>query len=367
MLIIDFKDILATPKRIDDIVCSELDEVSKKFGTNRKTEISLESVESSTFDAQDLIADEEVVVQLSQDQFIKRLPLDTFKRQKRGGKGVQGAGGTTKRDDIIKIIRIVSTHDTIMFFSNKGRAFIMKVFELPVATKEARGKSLKAILNLNQDEIISSFCTFREFNDDSLLMVTRKGIIKKCALKEFSNTKKSGIIALGLREDDGLIDVKLIKPEEDVVLASKTGLALRTNLAKLRSQRRTATGVTGMRLAKDDILVGVTIVDPKSDLLVITENGYGKRMDYSEFSAKGRGGRGMTYLKITEKNGPAIGVISVNSQDEVIVIAVSGMVIRVNASEISKVGRATVGVRVVNIKEEDKAQDFAIISEREDE
>ncbi|NUM42669.1 MAG: DNA gyrase subunit A, partial [Leptospiraceae bacterium] len=148
---------------------------------------------------------------------------------------------------------------------------------------------------------------------------------------------------------------------------SKNGLALRTNLSKLRSQGRTATGVTGMRLAENDILVGVTIVDEKSDLLVITENGYGKRMDYSEFSAKGRGGKGMTYLKITDKNGPAVGVVSVSQEDEVIIIAVSGMVIRVNASEISKVGRATVGVKVVNIKEDDKAQDFAIISEREDE
>ncbi len=366
-LILDLKDILATPKRIDDIVCNELGEVSQKFGTSRKTEISLESVESSSFDAEDLIADEEVVVQLSQDQFIKRLPLDTFKRQKRGGKGVQGAGGSVKRDDVIKIIRIASTHDTVMLFSTKGRAFVMKVFELPVATKEARGKSLKAILNLGQDEIITSLCTFREFNDDSLLMVTRKGIIKKCALKEFTNAKKSGIIAIGLRGDDGLIDVKLIKPEDDIVLASKDGLALRTNLSKLRSQGRTATGVTGMRLAEDDVLVGVTIVDKNGDLLVITENGFGKRMDYSEFSTKGRGGKGMTYLKITEKNGPAIGVVTVNKEDEVIIIAVSGMVIRVNASEISKVGRATVGVKVVNIKEDDKAQDFAIISEREDE
>ena len=177
--------------------------VSDKFGTNRKTEISNESVASTSFEAQDLIEDEDVVIQISADQFIKRLPIDTFKRQKRGGKGVQGA--STKRDDFIKIIKVASTHDNLMFFSNRGKVFMMKVYELPIGTKEARGKSLKAMINLGNEETITSICTFKEFGEDAILMATKNGVIKKSPLSVFSNTKKNGIIAIGLDDNDQLI------------------------------------------------------------------------------------------------------------------------------------------------------------------
>ncbi len=358
-LIADLKDILDKPARVDAIVTTELQFVSDKFGTNRKTEISNESVASTSFEAQDLIDDEDVVIQISEDQFIKRLPIDTFKRQKRGGKGVQGA--STKRDDFIKIIKIASTHDNLMFFSNRGKVFMMKVYELPVGTKEARGKSLKAIINLGNDETITSICTFKEFGEDAILMATKNGVIKKSPLSVFSNTKKNGIIAIGLDEKDQLIYVNLLKPEQDVILASKRGLAVRTNLAKLRTQGRTAGGVRGMRLSEGDHVTGVTIVEKDSDLIVITENGYGKRMEYSEFATKGRGGRGMTYLKITEKNGSSVGISSIKPTDEVIIIAQSGMIIRMEAKDISVIGRSTQGVRVVNLKDDDAVIDFAVL------
>jgi DNA gyrase subunit A len=362
-LIADLKDILSKPERIDQIVVQELEEVATKFGTNRKTEISNESVDTTSFAAIDLIEDEQVVVQISDDQFIKRLPIDTFKRQRRGGKGVQG--GSSKRDDVIKQIKIASTHDNLMLFSNKGKVFMMKVYELPIATKEARGKSLKAIINLTNEERITSICTFKEFSEDSILMATKKGVIKKSPLSVFSNTKKSGIIAIGLADNDELIYVSLLRPEQDIVLASRNGNALRTNLAKLRTQGRTAGGVRGLRLAEDDFIAGVTVLEKESEFLVITEKGYGKRMEYSEFSPKGRGGKGMTYLKITDKNGPAIGITSVRSIDEVIIIAESGMIIRVEAKDISVIGRSTQGVKVVGLKDGDKVVDFAVIEQEE--
>jgi DNA gyrase subunit A len=363
--IADFKDILAKPERVSEIVTTELTEVSDKFGTKRKTDISLEHVDTTGFDAIDLIADEDVVVQISEDQFIKRLPLDTFKRQKRGGKGVQGM--STKRDDIIKMIRIASTHDQLILFSNKGKLYVMRVYELPISTKEARGKSLRALINLLPDEFITSICTVKEFDERPLVMATKKGIVKKVFLSEFSKARKNGIIAISLREDDSLLFAELIDDKEDIFIGSKKGLAVRANLTKLRCQGRTAGGVIGMRLDKEDEITGVAIVKDNMELLVITEKGFGKRTDYSEFNTKGRGGRGMSYLKITEKNGDAVKISSITPDDEIIVMTQSSMIIRVDASEISKVGRSTVGVKVVNIKDDDKVIDFAIISEKDEE
>jgi DNA gyrase subunit A len=360
-LILDLKDILAKPERVKDIVCNELMEVRNKNNAKRITEISLESVESSTFNAEDLIADEEVIIQLSEDMFIKRLPLDTFRRQKRGGKGIQGSN--TKRDDFIKKVVSAMTHDNIMLFSNKGRAFSLKVYEIPIASKDARGKSLKAVINLTEDEVITSLYTYRELDESALLMVTKLGFIKKILLNEFSNTKKSGIIALGLRDGDSLIDVVSAKPEEDVFIGSSQGLAIRMNLSELRSQGRTASGVTGMRLSDQDYIAGVTIVKKDSELMVISEKGYGKRTSYDEFSTKGRGGKGMTFLKVTEKNGKAVGIASVSDKDEILVITQSGMAIRTPISDVSTFGRTAVGVKIVDTKEDDGVIDFAILSE----
>lgn len=361
----DYLDILAKPQRVSEIVIKELQDVSNKFGNKRKTEISHEHVDSTGFDAEDLIADEQVVVQISEDQFIKRLPIDTFKRQKRGGRGVQGM--SPKRDDIIKMIRIASTHDILLLFSNKGKIYIMKVYELPIATKEARGKSLRAMINLSQDEEITSICAIKEFNETPLVMVTQRGIIKKTMLSEFANARKGGIIAIGLKESDSLIFVDILSDEEDIFIGSREGLAVRANLAKLRCQGRTAGGVIGMRLEEDDSVAGVSIVRQGSELLVITERGYGKRTDYSEFNTKGRGGKGMAYLKVTDKNGKAVRIASVSPDDEIMVMAQSGMIIRLECKEIGVVGRSTVGVKVVNLKDDDVVIDFALLSEKGEE
>ncbi|TGK21123.1 DNA gyrase subunit A [Leptospira fluminis] len=362
ILILDLKDILSSPNRVSDIVCTELLEVSDKFGTVRKTEISLESVESSGFNAEDLIADEEIVLQITFDQFVKRLPIDTFKRQRRGGKGIQGL--SQKRDDIIKIMKSAMTHDNVMFFSNVGKAYMMKAYELPQASKEARGKSLKAIIGLGENEYISSVFTFREEDKHKdLLLVTKKGFIKRVELSEFANVKKSGIIAIGLREEDELIAVQSVIKGDDVMIFSRKGLALRIEMDNVRAQGRAAQGVTGMRLAGDDAIVGLSKVVDGDDIFVISENGYGKRLGFEEFSTKGRGGKGMAFLKVGEKNGSAVGVSSVGSEDEIILVTQQGMIIRTEANQISKMGRTAVGVRVVDIKGTDRVQDCTVIGE----
>jgi DNA gyrase subunit A len=361
--ILDLEDILAKPERVKQIICDELSKVAESFGSNRTTEISLESLESSSFNAEDLIADEEVVVQITEDMFIKRLPMDTFRRQKRGGKGIQGI--STKREDFIKKLSIAMTHDNLMLFSNKGRAFLLKVYELPIATKEARGKSLKAIISLAEDETITSLFAFRQFDESYLLMVTKDGFVKKIQLDEFSNTKKSGIIAIGLREGDELIHVLSNRESHDVFIASKEGLAIRMNLTELRSQGRTASGVTAMRLSESDEIVGLTKVEPDTHLFCISENGIGKRTDFEEFSTKGRAGKGMTYLKVGEKNGKAVGICSLREEDELLVITQSGMSIRVSAKEISMVGRSAMGVKIVDTKDDDFVKDFAIVKDTE--
>ncbi|EQA44503.1 DNA gyrase, A subunit [Leptospira broomii serovar Hurstbridge str. 5399] len=362
LLILDLKDILSNPARVSDIVCTELQEVSDKFGNKRKTEISLESVESSTFNAEDLIADEEIVIQITYDQFVKRLPIDTFKRQRRGGKGIQGL--SQKRDDVVKIMRSAMTHDSVMFFSNIGKVYMMKAYELPQASKEARGKSLKAIIGLGESEYISSVFTFRdEDKGKDLLLVTRRGFIKRVELSEFGNVKKSGIIAIGLRDGDELITVESVVKGDDVMIFSSKGLALRIEMDTIRAQGRAAQGVTGMRLGGDDAIVGLSKVVEGDDIFVISENGYGKRLGFDEFSTKGRGGKGMAFLKVGEKNGAAVGVSSVGADDEIILVTQQGMVIRTEANQISKMGRTAVGVRVVDIKDNDRVQDCTVIGE----
>lgn len=361
-LILDLKDILAKPERVSDIVCTELSEVSEKFGNKRKTDISLESVESSTFNAEDLIADEEVVLQITYDQFVKRLPLDTFKRQRRGGKGIQGL--SQKREDVVKIMKTAMTHDNVMFFSNTGKVYMMKAYELPQASKEARGKSLKAIIGLGENETISAIFTFKEEDKGKdLLLVTKNGFIKRVELSEFGNVKKSGIIAIGLRDGDQLIEVISVIKGDNVMIFSANGLALRIEMDTIRAQGRTAQGVTGMRLSKEDAIVGLSKVVEGDNLFVISENGYGKRLGFEEFGTKGRGGKGMTFLKTGEKNGAAVAVSSVGEEDEIILVTQQGMVIRTEANQISKMGRTAVGVRVVDIKDNDRVQDCTVIRE----
>ncbi len=361
--IADFKDILGKEERQYRIVSDELGALNDRYKTKRATEVDRTSGAATSFEVTDLIADEEVVISLSDDGFIKRMPIDTFRRQRRGGRGVKGAA---KKEDMVKVLRLANTHDSLLLFSNRGKVFGLNVHELPQGGRESRGKSLKALINLAAQEQITAICRFKDFNDtDALVMISRTGILKKTNLDNFQSAKKGGIIAINLKSDDELIDVRLVRPADDLLLASRQGNALRMNLGKMRSQGRTAAGVIGMRLEGDDRIVGMDVVDEKAALLVVSERGFGKRVAYDSFPTKGRGGKGMTYLKVTDKNGPAIAVRTVREGDDVVIAAESGMTIRLEASEISLIGRSTVGVRVLALNEGDHVRDVAVITESE--
>ncbi len=364
-LIGELKAILASDKKILNIIKNELIEVNEKFGDKRRTEIVLGSEDTTSFDVTDLIADEDMVVTLSNDGLIKRLPLDTFKKQRRGGRGVSGV--TTRKEDYIKLMIVSSTHDTVLLFSNKGKVFGIKTHEFPMAGKTAKGRSLKALINLAAGEVITAMATVTDFDSEKYIcMCTRHGILKKISVSEFKNTKKNGIIAVSLKKDDELVNAVSVGVNDDIVLASKNGNLLRTNLSKMRAMGRTAAGIIGMRLVDDDIIVGSDKVMDNSTLFVVTENGFGKRMEYKNFAVKGRGGKGMAYLKVNEKNGPAIGVMSVLEEDEIIISSKEGMVIRLVSKDISVQGRSTVGVNLVRMKDNDFICDFAVIQDTEE-
>ncbi len=358
----DFKDILKNEGRQYTIVSEELDAVGKQYPAKRVTNVDYSSVDTTNFEVMDLIADESCVIMLSEDGFVKRMPLDTFRRQKRGGRGAKGS--TNKREDHTKRMLVASTHDNLLLFSNKGKVFNMRVHELPEASRESRGKSLKALINLANEEQITALAATRDFDSErALVMITGEGILKKCDLSVFQSARKGGIIALNLRKEDELIDVRLVGPKDDILIGSRMGNALRTNLAKMRSQGRNASGIIGMRLEKNDSIVGMDVVAPKTSLLVISERGFGKRVTWSNFTAKGRGGKGMTYMKITDKNGPAVRVCSVRDDDDIMIIANSGMAIRMQSKDISQIGRATVGVKLVNLGGDDRVRDVAIMTD----
>ena len=357
----ELKSILANKEKQYKIMSDELKAIEKDYSSKRRTELGSDNLEITDFDVQDLIADEEMVIALTEDNFIKRMPRDTFRRQKRGGRGVRGG---IKGNDLIKCMLVASTHDTILFFSNKGKIFAMPVHELPEATREARGRSLKAIINLASGELISAIASTRNFdNNRYIMMATRQGILKRADLSEFSNTRKGGIIAIGLRKEDELIGVCLVEEQEDLILCTRMGNALRTKVSQMRSQGRTATGIIGIRLDADDVVIGMDVISSESSLFAISERGYGKRVSYDNFSSKGRGGKGMTYFKISDKNGPAIGICSVKHSEDIVVVASSGMTIRISAKDISEIGRVTMGVRLLNLKNNDRVKDIALLKD----
>jgi len=361
-LIEDLKAILKSETKIFNIVKKELNQIKEKYGNERRTEIIAGGDGSTDFNMEDLIADEDMVISITNDNFIRRMPIDTFKKQRRGGKGVIGM--SSKREDFVNLMTICSTHDTVFLFSNKGKVFALKTYEIPLASKNSRGKTLKGIINISSGEEITAICAIDDFESESYLcMVTKNGILKKTNKQDFSNTKRGGIIAVNLKKDDELVDVKVVDKGDDIIVASRKGLLLRTNLMKMRSMGRTAAGIIGMRLGKEDVIIGIDVVRKNTSLFVITEKGYGKRVNYQNFVNKGRGGKGMAYVKVTDKNGPSAGVWSVNLEDEIIISSISGMTIRLVAKDISTQGRSTVGVKLLDVGEDDIVSDFAIIKE----
>ncbi|MDH5719688.1 MAG: DNA gyrase subunit A [Spirochaetia bacterium] len=360
--------ILKSEARITGIISDELGDIKKKFGAERKSGISLEDVDITSFDQEDLIQNVSEVVTISEGGFIKRVALDTFKRQARGGKGVISGG---KKEDNISFVHLCQSLDTVFFFSNRGKVFYLKTYELPESSKDARGKSLRSFLSLGQDEYITAIRSTDKIEEDKfLLLLTRNGIIKKLSLSSLKNAKKGGIMAIQFKNNssDWLIDFVVVKDKDDVFMASANGLALRTNLARMRPQGRTASGIIGMSLAKGDYMAGLDVIKDKDmEIIVMTENGFGKRLKASEFASKGRGGKGMIYMKASERNGKIAAIRSVHTNSEIISVSKNGMTIRLLAKDISLQGRSASGIKIINISENDTVADITVSNNPEQE
>ena len=365
-LIKELKGILADEKRVLEIISKELGELNKTFGDKRRTEFIEDRDEITT---EDLIMDELMVVTVTYSGYIKRLPLDTYRSQRRGGKGVIGAG--TKAEDFIWDIFVASTHDHILCFTDQGRVYWLKVHKIPEAGRAAKGKPIINLLNLSTHERIQAVLPVKEFKENEFVtMVSGKGIIKKTPLMAFSRPMKKGIIAINIDESDTLVDAKVTNGSQHIVLVSRLGQSIRFEEQEVREMGRAARGVQGMRLDQGDEVIGMEILSPQiagTQILTVTEKGYGKRTMVEEYRVQGRGGSGVMTMKITDKNGPVVAVRQVLNEDDIIVASDQGKVIRTRVAEISEVGRVAQGVRLITLEEGEHVGAVAKIVEKDEE
>ncbi|MGN1299068.1 MAG: DNA gyrase subunit A [Candidatus Scatovivens sp.] len=344
-LIAYLKQVLASEKLVFDIIKTELLEIKEKYGDDRLTKIV---AAEGDFDEEDLIKEEQTVVALTHFGYIKRMPVDTYKSQRRGGKGITGIA--TREEDFVKEIFTASTHDTILFFTNKGKMYRLRGFEIPEAGRTAKGTAIVNLLNLDAGEKVSAIIPLQNFAEGKyILMSTKSGLIKKTSLKEYDSSRRTGLLGITLKEDDELIDVRLTDGEDNVVLVTRKGLSITFDEKDVRPVGRVAQGVIGIRLDKDDYVVGMEpiIVGSKASLLAITENGFGKRTEVDEYRVQNRGGRGVITYKITPKTGDIVGIKIVDGSEDVMLITDTGTIIRMKVSEISILGRATQGVTLM--------------------
>ena len=360
-LIEHLRAILGSEKLVFDIIKEELTTIKEKYGDERKTKIV--SAEGE-FDIEDLVKEEQTVVALTHFGYIKRMPADTYKSQKRGGKGITGI--STREEDFVKQIFTASTHDTILFFSNKGKLYKLKGYEIPEGGRTAKGTAIVNLLRLDNGEKISAVIPISNFADGKyLLMATKNGLIKKTALTEYNSAKKTGLLAITLKEDDELIDVRLTDGEDNVVLVTKKGLSITFDEKDVRPVGRSAQGVIGIRLDNDDDVIGMEsiISGSKATLLAITENGFGKRTELDEYRVQNRGGRGVITYKVTPKTGNIVGIRIANGNEDVMLITDKGTIIRLKVEEISVLGRATQGVTLMRRNDGGKVVSIEIINQ----
>ena len=351
-LIAELKSILASQLKILGMIKSELQELKAKYGDARKTEIVLGG-ESIDIDIEDLIEEGTMAVTITHSGYIKRLPIDTYKQQKRGGKGVIGAG--KKEEDFVEHLFIAHTHSYILFFTDQGQVHWLKVYQLPEASRQATGKAIVNLLELDSKEKITAFVPVAKFDDDHfLVLATKKGIIKKTSMTAYSNPRKGGIRAINLDEGDTLVSAKLTDGNSNLILASRFGNAVHFSERDVRPMGRTSMGVIGMRLKKEDEVVDMVIARPETTLLTITENGYGKRTAIDEYSIIRRGGQGVINIQCNERNGNVIAVKAVADRDDLMLISKNGIIIRTLAGDISVIGRNTQGVRLMKLEDNDK-------------
>ncbi|HET2518485.1 TPA: DNA gyrase subunit A [Streptococcus pneumoniae] len=364
-LIADLADILAKPERVSQIIKDELDEVKRKFSDKRRTELMIGQVLS--LEDEDLIEESDVLITLSNRGYIKRLDQDEFTAQKRGGRGVQGTG--VKDDDFVRELVSTSTHDHLLFFTNKGRVYRLKGYEIPEYGRTAKGLPVVNLLKLDEDESIQTVINVESDRSDDayLFFTTRHGIVKRTSVKEFANIRQNGLKALNLKDEDELINVLLAEGDMDIIIGTKFGYAVRFNQLAVRGMSRIATGVKGVNLREGDTVVGASLITDQDEVLIITEKGYGKRTVATEYPTKGRGGKGMQTAKITEKNGLLAGLMTVQGDEDLMIITDTGVMIRTNLANISQTGRATMGVKVMRLDQDAQIVTFTTVAVAEKE
>ncbi len=362
------KEILENRDVLMQVVKDELLEIKEKYGDERRSTIEYSS---SDFRIEDMIANEEVVVSVSHMGYIKRTPLSEYKVQSRGGKGSRG--GALRDEDFIEHVYTASMHDYIIFFTEKGRCYWRRAFELPEGSKTTKGRMIKNVLNIEEGDSIKAHVTTKDLRDKEyvqnnfVFMCTKKGIIRKTSLEAYSRPRTNGIIALGLKEGDELLEVRLTSGNDEILIAGKNGRCIRFNESLVRPMGRAATGVKGITLAADEEVIGMVVANEDSDILVVSENGYGKRSKLSEYRITNRGGKGVKTLNITEKTGSLVAIKVVSDEDDLMIMNRSGLTIRMHVSDMRVMGRATQGVRLINIKSGDAIASVAEISREEEE
>ena len=347
-LIHKLRDILADEAKIIDIIHTELNEIRERFNDARRTEIIAGG--AGMIEDEDLIPRENSVLTLTHNGYIKRLPANTYRSQRRGGRGVQGMN--THEDDFVEHLLYTSTHDTILFFTSKGKAFKAKGYEIPEYGRTAKGLPIVNLLNVDKGEYVTAMIRVPSYEEDAYFMfTTRTGVTKRTSLSQFANIRTNGLIAISLREDDELISVRLTDGKKEIVIGTHNGMLVRFNEQDIRPMGRTAGGVRGVRLKNDDFVVGMEILEPGQEVLVVTANGYGKRTPEDEYRLQTRGGVGIKTIQITDKNGPMAAVKTVTGEEDIMLITDNGMLIRMDVADISVIGRSTQGVRLIRLSD----------------
>ena len=357
------KSVLADEKLVKKLVKEELSEIKEKYGDERRTEIVPETKEITL---EDMIASEEMVITISHSGYIKRNPLKLYRSQRRGGKGMIGM--ETKEEDFVEHLFVASTHDYLLFFTNNGKVYWLKVYEVPEAGRQAKGKAIINLLQLSTDEKLTTILPVSKFEEGRyVVMCTKMGVIKKTALSAFSNPRAGGIIAVSIDKGDSLVAAGLTDGKKEILIGTKKGLGIRFNEDDVRDMGRTARGVRGIDLQKGNEVVGMEIVKDNSTIMTIAENGFGKRTELDEYRLQSRGGKGIITIKTTERNGDVVGILQVSDDDEIMMITAHGKVIRLKLKSIRTIGRNTQGVRLFDLDKEDKIKDVALLAEKEEE
>jgi DNA gyrase subunit A len=339
-----------------------LTDLKKRYGDERRTEIIEDTTE---IQLEDLIVEEDMVVTISHGGYIKRNPVSLYRSQRRGGRGVTGM--ETKEDDFVEHLFVASTHDYFLFFTNLGRLYWLKVHEIPQAGRLARGKAMVNLLNLQPKEQVATTLTVRTFEEGKfVVLVTRKGVVKKTDLMAFSRPRAGGIIATLIQDDDEVIAADVIQESQDIFIGTRNGLSIRFKEGGIREMGRMAQGNRGIRLSADDQVVGMEVISQEGTILTVTENGFGKRTRTDEYPEQGRGGKGVITIKTTEKNGPVVGVLQLKDEDDIMIITDGGKIIRMHVKDISIIGRNTQGVRLINPEEKEKVVAVARSAKKEE-